>query len=345
MIRSIEWLRDTVRFLDQTQLPLKEVYIETSDLSTVADAIRTLKVRGAPLLGIAAAYGAVLGVRNETGSSREQFCQAFNHSAEIIAATRPTAKNLFWALERMRNILRLNPHSTSLELFEKLTAEAITIHEEDRLMCEHIGRHGAALIPDGAAILTHCNTGALATGGIGTAFGVLLTAHQSGKKIFVYADETRPLLQGARLTIWELQKAGIPAELITDSTAAWVMKSKKIDLVITGADRIARNGDTANKIGTYTLAVLAQYHHIPFYIAAPTSTIDSTIETGKEITIEERSADEVVMGFGKRIAPEGTKVFSPAFDVTPNELITAVITETGVIRPPYRFVFQSSGSS
>jgi methylthioribose-1-phosphate isomerase len=203
-------------------------------------------------------------------------------------------------------------------------------------MCEQMGEYGSALIPDGARILTHCNTGALATGGIGTAFGVIHTAHNSGKKVFVYADETRPLLQGSRLTMWELQKAGIPSALITDNTAAWTITSKGIDLIITGADRIAANGDAANKIGTYNLAVLAKYHGIPFYIAAPTSTLDRSILSGEQIPIEERGAEEIVHGFGKQVAPHGTHVFSPAFDVTPAELITAIITEQGIIYPPYK---------
>lgn len=334
-MKSIEWLENTVRFLDQTELPAKEVYIETSDLSILADAIITLKVRGAPLLGIAAAYGVLLGVQPQKTSSREEFRSVFEKSYKIISETRPTAKNLFWALERMRTVLRLNSSESSTLLFEKLESEAKTIHEEDRSMCEAIGKFGAELIPDNAKILTHCNTGALATGGIGTAFGVILTAHNSGKNIFVYADETRPLLQGARLTMWELNNAKIPSALITDNSAAWTIKSKKIDLIIVGADRIAANGDTANKIGTYNLAILAKEHKIPFYIAAPTSTIDNSISDGKDIPIEERGIEEVVNGFGKRTAPEVVKVFSPAFDVTPNELISAIITEKGVLHAPY----------
>jgi methylthioribose-1-phosphate isomerase len=243
--------------------------------------------------------------------------------------------NLFWSLERMRNVLRLNPSDSSNLLFEKLVAEAVAIHHEDRAMCDAIGTAGAALVPDGANILTHCNTGALATGGIGTAFGILYTAHRSGKKIRVFADETRPLLQGARLTMWELQKAGIPSVLITDNAAAWTIKTKKIGLIITGADRIAANGDSANKIGTYNLAILAKQHGIPFYIAAPSSTVDPAIASGDHIRIEERGAEEVVNGFGRRTAPDNAAVFSPAFDVTPNELITAIITETGIHTAPF----------
>ncbi|MFA6457550.1 MAG: S-methyl-5-thioribose-1-phosphate isomerase [Bacteroidota bacterium] len=335
MITSIEWHGTSVRFLDQTELPLNEIYVETAELSVLADAIVRLKVRGAPLLGIAAAYGILLGILPAKNGPTDKFLQLFENAFISIAATRPTAKNLFWALERMRNIVRLNNHDNATTLFEKLEAEAVAIHQEDMAMCEQMGVHGAALIPDGARILTHCNTGALATGGIGTAFGVIHTAHNSGKKVFVYADETRPLLQGSRLTMWELQKAGIPAALITDNSAAWTIKSKGIDLIITGADRIAANGDTANKIGTYNLAVLAKEHHIPFYIAAPSSTFDRSIETGAQIPIEERGAEEVIRGFGKQVAPDGAEVFSPAFDVTPAELITAIITEQGIVRPPF----------
>lgn len=334
-MKSIEWLSNSIRFLDQTALPLSEVYIETSDISVVANAIRTLKVRGAPLLGIVSAYGLLLGTQKEILSSKEKFNEEFENSARILFATRPTAKNLFWALERMRNILRLNVSDDPKMLFDKLKSEAILIHEEDRAMCENMGKLGAELIPDGAKILTHCNTGALATGGIGTAFGVILTAHNLGKSISIFADETRPLLQGSRLSMWEFQKTGIPATLITDNSAAWTMKTKKIDLIIVGADRIALNGDTANKIGTYNLAVLAKENHIPFYVAAPTSTVDQKIQNGDEIQIEERDSSEVTNNFGKQTAPNNILVFNPAFDVTPNHLITAIITERGVLKAPY----------
>jgi methylthioribose-1-phosphate isomerase len=332
---SIEWLGTSVRFLDQTELPLKELYIETSELEVLNDAIIKLKVRGAPLLGICAAYGILLGIQSAKKSSLGTMQEHFETAAGSIAATRPTAKNLFWSLERMRNVLRLNLHESTESLFEKLEREALAIHAEDKRMCDDIGRFGSELIPNGAKILTHCNTGALATGGIGTAFGVLLSAHRSGKNIHVYADETRPLLQGARLTMWELMNAGIPSSLITDNSAAWTIKTKKIDLIITGADRITANGDSANKIGTYNLALLAKAHSIPFYIAAPTSTIDTSIRQGEDIPIEERGADEIVNGFGKQVAPNDSKVFAPAFDVTPNGLITAIITEQGILRPPY----------
>ncbi len=333
---SIEWLGDRVRFLDQTQLPLKEVYIETSELHVLIDAIVRLKVRGAPLLGISAAYGILLGVLEYQRDEREFSLERFDEIADKITSTRPTAKNLFWSVERMRNVIRLNRNEQSALLFDKLETEALAIHSEDRQMCDNIGRFGSSLIHDGAVIITHCNSGALATGGIGTAFAVLATAHQEGKKIFVYADETRPLLQGARLTMWELEKAGIPSALITDSSAAWTIRSKSVDLIITGADRITANGDTANKIGTYNLAVLAKEHTIPFYIAAPTSTIDLSLPSGSEIIIEERSADEIVRSFGLQTAPDDVAVYAPAFDVTPAALISAIITEHGILRPPYQ---------
>jgi methylthioribose-1-phosphate isomerase len=334
-MKSIEWLNNSIRFLDQTELPLNEVYIETSDISILANAIQTLKVRGAPLLGIASGYGILLGVQNEIYSPKEKFLSAFEQTVNIISSTRPTAKNLFWALERMRNIIRLNSNDDTKTLFDKLKSEALLIHEQDRIMSENMGIFGSELIPIGAKILTHCNTGALATGGIGTAFGVILTAHNSGKNISVFTDETRPLLQGARLTMWEFQNAGIPAILITDNSAAWTIKTKKIDLIIVGADRIAMNGDTANKIGTYNLAILAKAHNIPFYVAAPTSTIDSSTQSGEQIQIEERNSSEVLNGFGKQIAPSNVSVFNPAFDVTPNHLISAIITEKGILRGPF----------
>lgn len=334
-IKNIEWLGNKIRLIDQTKLPTEELYIEIDSLDVLADAIIKLKVRGAPALGVAAAYGILLGTQTNISFSKEKFLQSFENSAALIARTRPTAKNLFWALERMRTVLRQNNDTDTATLFEKLKHEALALHVEDEVMCLAIGNHGAELVPMNATIITHCNTGALATGGIGTAQAVITTAHEQKKNIRVFADETRPLLQGARLTVWELQKAGVDVTLICDNTAAFVMQKNKIDLVVVGADRIAANGDTANKIGTYNLAVIAQKHGVPFYIAAPTSTIDSVLQSGKEILIEERSADEVVNGFGKQTAPNGVKVFSPAFDVTPNEFISAIITEKGILRPPF----------
>lgn len=335
MIRSIEWLGDKVRFLDQTALPGNELHSETSDIHRLAEAIVTLKVRGAPLIGIAAGYGVLLGVRQHRNDPVEKFLEHFNSSISLLERTRPTAKNLFWALERMRNAVRLNSTKSSTLLFDILESEAMAIHEEDRLMCESMGFYGAQLIESGAAVLTHCNSGSLATGGIGTALGVIKTAHHSGKNITVYVDETRPLLQGARLTLWELQQEDIPSTLITDNAAAWTMKQKNVDMIIVGADRVAANGDAANKIGTYNLAILAKEHGIPFYVVIPTSTIDLSLNNGDGIVIEERSADEVLSFSGSRTAPPAAKAFAPAFDVTPHEFITAIVTEKGIHRPPF----------
>lgn len=336
MIQTIEWLGTKVRFLDQTLLPTEERYVETSDINVLADAIRTLKLRGAPLIGISAAYGLLCGVLPYKESSSEVFLQHFDVSTELLAKTRRTAKNLFWALERMKNVVRLNFTKDSQSLFDILEVEAKAIHDEDRTMCKSMGLFGAQLIEHGMTILTHCNTGALATGGIGTALGVITTAHQAGKKMHVFVDETRPLLQGARLTMWELQKENIPATLITDNAAAWAIKTKKVNMVIVGADRVVANGDTANKIGTYNLAILAKEHNIPFYVVIPTSTIDLSLDSGEAIPIEERSGSEVASLAGTRTAPEGVSVFSPAFDVTPNKYITSIITEKGIHHQPYQ---------
>ncbi len=335
MIRSIEWIGSGVRFIDQTKLPTEEVYVETHELSVLAEAIASLRIRGAPALGIAAAYGIVLGLNNSVEVTGEKLRSDFEKAASLITSTRPTAINLFWAVDRMRGVLHRSQQRSPRETIEQLLLEAKTIHREDEEMCAAIGRFGAELVPQQATILTHCNTGALATGGEGTAQAIITTAAAQGKNISVFADETRPLLQGARLTAWELQKHGINVTLITDNTAASVMKRKKVDLVVVGADRIAANGDTANKIGTYNVAIIAKEHVIPFYVAAPTSTIDSSLKNGEMIPVEERKAEEVTEGFGTRTAPYGVKVFNPAFDVTPNKYITAIVTEHGVIRPPY----------
>jgi len=335
MIRAIEWCGDSVRFIDQTKLPLDETYIKTGDYLIIADAIRRLAIRGAPLIGVAAAYGTALAAIHSGESDYRSFSNSIIKAIGELASTRPTAVNLFWSLERMKNSLAF---STTIEQCRKiLVDEAIRIHDEDKDMCRNIGENGARLIPDRAAILTHCNTGALATGGEGTAQSVITTAHRQGKSVTVYAGETRPLLQGARLTTWELMKNGIDVTLITDSMAAFLMLQKKIDLVITGADRITANGDVANKIGTYSIAVLAKHHGIPFYIAAPTSTIDPKLKSGESIPIEDRRGDEVTSGFGLRTAPENVKVYSPAFDVTPNSLITAIITDRQIYYPPFNF--------
>ncbi len=328
--KTIEWTGDHLKVLDQTRLPEEEVYLDCYGVEEVASAIKDLKVRGAPAIGIAAAFGVVVGMFNQNLQNLKEYEKRLDHVILTLANTRPTAVNLFWALKRMRMVVEKNKGEKLSRLNQLLLQEAILIHEEDKRMCKRIGEFGANLLKDGDTILTHCNAGALATGGIGTALGILYTAFWQGKKIAVFADETRPVLQGARLTVWELQQQGIDVTLISDNTAASVMKDKKIDCVIVGADRIAGNGDVANKIGTYNLAVLAHFHKIPFYVAAPSSSFDFTLSHGKEIKIEQRSPEEVTHWFGKRVAPEGTKVYSPAFDVTPAELVTAYITEDGV---------------
>ncbi len=334
-MKAIEWRGSSVRYIDQTKLPSEELYVETDDYRTIAEAIRALKIRGAPLIGIAAAYGAALEAARLPGADLAVFRSRLEEAFSVLLATRPTAVNLPWSIRRMKRVL--DSAASTADARSALTAEAIAIHREDELMCRRIGEHGASLIRPGAGILTHCNTGVLATGGPGTAQSVITTAHRQGKNIRVYADETRPLLQGARLTAWELLREGIDVTLITDNTAGFLMSRGKIDLVIVGADRIARNGDAANKIGTYALAVLARHHRIPLVVAAPGSTIDPSLSDGSMIPIEERSADEVTRIFDRRIAPEGVNVYSPAFDITPARLITAIVSERGIHRPPYDF--------
>ncbi len=327
-VEAVARVGDKVRLIDQTRLPLEVVYHDIDDYREIIEAMRRLEVRGAPAIGIAAAYGMAIGVK-QMGKFAPEVIKSL--AAEIKDA-RPTAVNLFWAIDRVvKRYHRENPGTIESTL-ELLWDEAEKIHEEDRRMCRSMGEHGAELIKDGDGILTHCNAGALATGGIGTALGVMYVAHEQGKKIRVYADETRPLLQGARLTTWELQQAGIDVTLLTDNMAGMLMKEGRVDLVIVGADRIAKNGDTANKIGTYGVAVLAKEHGIPFYVAAPGSTFCQHTETGEEIVIEQRDPDEVTSFSGQETAPEGTKVYSPAFDVTPVRLVTAFITDEG-IRP------------
>ncbi|MBI5868532.1 MAG: S-methyl-5-thioribose-1-phosphate isomerase [candidate division Zixibacteria bacterium] len=328
--KTLEWHDNALHLLDQRALPSRVAMIPCRTVTEVAEAIRNLTVRGAPAIGVAAAYGMVLAVNDPALGG------ALDRAAELFKSTRPTAINLAWAIDRM---MRVANTSTPLErrvLRSMLEREAITIHEEDAAMCRKIGEHGAALLRDGMTILTHCNAGALATAGIGTALGVIYTARDQGKTLRVFADETRPVLQGARLTMWELMQEGIDATLITDNTAASLFGAGKIDAVIVGADRIARNGDVANKIGTYNLAVLAAHHNVPFYVAAPQSTFDPNIATGAEIPIEERSGSEVTTIGATRIAPDNCQVYSPAFDVTPNELITAIISDTRIL-PGGRF--------
>ncbi len=325
-VKAIERVGNHVRIIDQTKLPGEIVYRDLDDYHEIIAAIRRLEVRGAPAIGIAAAYGLAVAAL-QIGAKD---CSSVRRLGEEIKAARPTAVNLFWAINRVVKRVSEEKPSRPESLVKLLWNEAEAIHEEDREMCRRIGEHGAELIHDGDTILTHCNAGALATGGIGTALGVIYTAHEQGKRIKIYADETRPLLQGARLTVWELQQAGIDVTLICDNAAGMLMSRGRIQHVIVGADRIAANGDAANKIGTYSVAVLAKWHHIPFYVAAPASTFDPQTASGKDIVIEERSADEVTHGFGRVTAPEGTRVYSPAFDVTPSELITCYITDEGI---------------
>jgi methylthioribose-1-phosphate isomerase len=325
-----------LRLIDQTRLPVECVEIECHDVPTVWEAIKTLRVRGAPAIGLAAAYGLCLGVQKVVQRGETEFFDRLYATADYLATSRPTAVNLFWALDRMKDAAERLRGRPTAEIAAGLLAEARAIHEEDRQMCRAIGRHGAKLLVDGQGVLTHCNAGGLATSDYGTALAVFFSAAEAGKTLHVYADETRPLLQGARLTAWELKQWGIDVTLICDSMAAQVMREGRVQAVVTGADRIAANGDAANKIGTYGLALLAAAHHIPFYIAAPSSTFDLSIQSGAEIPIEQRDPLEVTHSFGRQIAPEGVAVYNPAFDVTPAELIAAIICERGVIRPVNR---------
>lgn len=336
-VRTIEWKDDKLILIDCTKLPVKEEYVICEHYDTVGKAIKILAVRGAPAIGIAAAYGVVLASMEakKNGKSKEEYLDYIRKAIKELAATRPTAVNLFWALDRMERKLR-EIELLSEDIIEKeLLKEAHLIYEEDLKCNENIGKHGNEVVPEAATILTHCNAGALATAGFGTALGVVRHAHNAGKNIHVFADETRPLLQGARLTAWEMVKEGIPATLITDNMAGYAMKLGKIDMVIFGADRITRNGDVANKIGSYSVAVLAKEHGIPVYVAAPLSTIDLTLQQGDDIPIEERDKNEVREIFGTRTAPVEVNTFNPAFDVTPNRYITGIITEVGILRPPY----------
>ncbi len=332
-MKAIEWQNDRVIIIDQARLPLGQKYIELKDYIAVAKAIKDMNVRGAPAIGVAAAYGIALGVKDIKAKDYSGFLAEFGKIAAVMAATRPTAVNLFKTVERMKKLVKT---SNDISLVKKLvTDEAVKIHAEEIESTLKISKYGSELIKDGFTVLTHCNAGPLATAGYGTALGVIIYAHRQGKKIRVFADETRPRCQGAKITVWELQQENIPVKLITDNMAGYLMHSGKVDCVIVGADRIAANGDTANKIGTYSVAVLAKENNIPFYVAAPTSTIDESIETGNEIVIEERSAEEVTHINGVQIAPNGTEVMNPGFDVTPHHYITAIITEKGVIREPF----------
>ena len=336
VIRPIRFFNGSCQMLDQRLLPAEEVWLDYSDYQGVAEAIRSMVVRGAPAIGVAAAIGAWFGARDIATESSETFFAEFEKICDVLAATRPTAVNLCWALERMKSFARANLDRSVMELKIGLEFEALAITQEDEQLCRELGRQGESLIPDGARVLTHCNAGALATGGYGTALGVIRAAVEAGKKVAVIADETRPFLQGSRLTAWELQKDNIPVTLICDNMAGYLMSKGEIDCVIVGADRIAANGDVANKIGTYTVAVLAREHNLPFYVAAPISTIDLSLSDGSLIPIEERDAREITHLGDRQLAPEGIAVRNPAFDVTPHRLVTAIITERGVARGDYR---------
>jgi methylthioribose-1-phosphate isomerase len=331
-VRTVEWNAGRVVMLDQRELPTREIYRVYREADEVMRAIKELVVRGAPAIGVAAAMGIALGVRK---LSPDRFARDFEKLCRAFAATRPTAVNLFWAIERMRRVMRENAQRPFDTLCTLLEREAIAMHEEDIASNRRLGSYGATLLADRSTVLTHCNAGALATAGFGTALGVIRAARDAGKRISVFADETRPVLQGARLTAWELKKERIPVTVITDGMAGYFMQRGKIDAVIVGTDRTAANGDVANKIGTYTVAVLAARHHIPFYVAAPISSIDLGCPSGDKIPIEERSVREVSHIGGRQMVPTGVKIANPAFDVTPHELVTAIITERGVVRPPY----------
>ena len=338
---AVDWSDERVRILDQRALPAREVYRELRTVEEVYDAIRTLAVRGAPAIGIAAAMGVVLAL-DGTEVPRVDAGLLVVRAVDRLRSARPTAVNLAWALDRMRRVATVF-RGDRAELRRALVAEATRIRDEDRAMCRRIGEHGATLIPDGARVLTHCNTGALATGGIGTALAAVYVAVEQGKRVEVFADETRPLLQGSRLTAWELERAGIPVTVLVDGAAASLLATGNIDLCIVGADRIAANGDVANKIGTYSLAIAAHHHDVPFYVAAPTSTFDSSTPNGADIVIEQRDGDEVRCGFGMLTAPAGVGAYNPAFDVTPAELITAIVSDRGVHRPPHDFASVEHG--
>ncbi|MBI5238092.1 MAG: S-methyl-5-thioribose-1-phosphate isomerase [Deltaproteobacteria bacterium] len=336
MFRTIEWKDNAVIMIDQRLLPGKEVYRTYRGFRGVADAIKKMVVRGAPAIGVAGAMGAALGALKLKAKDHKNFMKKLKQVTALLAQTRPTAVNLFWALNKMEKIALENPRLSVPELKKRLVQEAKAILAEDIAINRSMGKHGQRLLKDNSTVLTHCNAGALATAGYGTALGVIRAAIEAGKKIRVFADETRPFLQGARLTAWELKKDNIDVTLITDNMAGSMMMKGLIDAVIVGADRIASNGDTANKIGTYSVAVLAKEHRLPFYVAAPLSTIDMALKHGSGIPIEERDEKEVTRMTGRLIAPKGIKVKNPAFDVTPNRLITALITEKGVVRRPFK---------
>jgi methylthioribose-1-phosphate isomerase len=349
MLPTIAREDDAVVMIDQRKLPAQEVYVRAKTASEVARAIKTMVIRGAPAIGVAAAMGIALGMRKSKATGTQRFAAEFQKTCELMAATRPTAVNLFWAIERMKRTFAASVQDgESVEqIKDRLEREAQAIHDEDVANCRAMGAFGAELVPDEARVLTHCNAGALATAGYGTALGVIRGAVEKGKRVTVFADETRPFLQGARLTAWELVRDNIPTTIITDNMSGALMRQGKVDLVVVGADRIAANGDTANKIGTYCVAVLAREHRVPFYVAAPLSTIDLKTPDGAHIPIEERHPREVTHVGGAQVAPEGALVWNPAFDVTPHEYIAGIITERGIFRPPYleslRRAFEDAG--
>src|SRR5215831_576672 len=337
MLPTIAREADAVVMIDQRKLPGQEIYIRCKTAPEVAKAIKTMVIRGAPAIGVAAAMGVALGVRTSKATGTQKLAAEFYKICEMMAATRPTAVNLFWAIERMKRTFAkaVEEGDSVRQIKDRLDREAQAIHDEDVASCRAMGAFGAEVVPADAHILTHCNAGALATAGYGTALGVIRGAIEAGKKVAVFADETRPFLQGARLTAWELVRDGIPTTVITDNMSGALMRQGRVDLVVVGADRIAANGDTANKIGTYGVAVLAREHQVPFYVAAPLSTIDLQCPDGSQIPIEERNAKEVTHVGGTQIAPDGALVWNPAFDVTPHHLIAGIITERGIFRPPY----------
>jgi methylthioribose-1-phosphate isomerase len=335
MIQTLEWTDQGVLFIDQTKLPTEETYVTCTTHEQVADVIRTMVVRGAPAIGVSAAMGIALGAKNSKAANVGEFKREFDQICDVIGKTRPTAVNLFWAIRRMQKKFDILHTLSVAEIKKALIEESQRMHAEDIAANQAMGHHGATLMPDKGGVLTHCNAGALATAGYGTALGVIRAAVEQGKKIHVYADETRPFLQGSRLTAWELMKDGIPTTVISDNMAGAMMKQGKIEAIVVGADRIAANGDVANKIGTYTIAILAKEHGIPFYVAAPISTVDLATSDGSKIPIEQRNAREVTHIAGKQMVPNGVSIENPAFDVTPAKYVTAIITERGIARAPY----------
>src|SRR5229473_7320043 len=345
VIQTLEWTDSGVRFIDQTKLPTEETYVTCKTYQQVADVIRNMVVRGAPAIGVAAAMGIALGMKNSKATTGAELKPQFDQICDVIAKTRPTAVNLFWAIRRMQEkfeYLRMRPVP---QIKQALIEEAQRMHAEDIAANQAMGRHGATLMPASGGVLTHCNAGALATCGYGTALGVIRAAIESGKKIHVFADETRPFLQGSRLTAWELMKDGIPTTVISDNMAGAMMQQGKIDAIVVGADRIAANGDVANKIGTYTVAVLAKEHGIPFYVAAPLSTVDLATPDGSKIPIEQRSPKEITHHAGRQVTPDGVEIENPAFDVTPSRYVSAIITERGIAREPFAESLRELASS